>query len=130
MRPRTNSIPETTITTKPMFKTITIAIEGPGADRALGELLTIAGIQGNAQPVEPEEIERDGGVLVVIGTIVGIAGGIVSIVDKLIEWREKWTKADQTKRFSVVIEDANRNRLALDSATPEQITAALQTLAS
>jgi hypothetical protein len=118
------------IGTKPMSKTITVAIEGPGADRALGELLTIAGIQGNAQPVEPDEIERDGGVLVAIGAIVGIAEGIVSIVDQLIEWREKWQKADEAKRLSVVIEDANGNRLALDSATPEQITAVLETLAS
>ena len=106
------------------------SIEGLGADRALGELLTIAGIQGNAQPVEPDEIERDGGVLIAIGTIVAIAEGIVSIVDQLIEWREKWKKADEAKRFSVVIEGASGNRLALDSATPEQITAVLQTLAS
>ena len=80
--------------------------------------------------MEPDEIERDGGVIVAIGAIVGIAGGIVSIVDKLIEWRERWQKADEAKRFSVVIEDANGNRLALDGATPEQITAVLQTLAS
>ena len=93
-------------------------------------MLTIAGIQGIAQPVEPAEIERDGGVLVAIGAIVGIAGGIVSIVDKLIEWREKWQKADEAKHLSVVIEDADGNRLALDRATPEQIAAVLQTLAS
>ncbi|MBA2592794.1 MAG: hypothetical protein H0U97_11270 [Gammaproteobacteria bacterium] len=113
-----------------MSKTITVAIEGPSADRALGELLTIPGIQGNAQPVDPDEIERDGGVLVAIGAIVGIAEGIVSIVDKIIEWREKWKKAGEAKHLSVVIEDPNGNRLALDSATPEQITAVLQTLAS
>ncbi len=114
-----------------MSKTITIAIEGPDAGRALAELLTIPGIQGNAQPAEQEEITRDGGVLVAIGAVVGIAGGIVSIVDKLIEWREKWKKAGQVgRRFSVVIEDAKGNRLALDGATAEQITAVLQTLAS
>lgn len=93
-------------------------------------MLNIAGIQGKARPVEQDENKRDGGVLVAIGAIVGIAGGVVSIVDQLIDWREKWKKADEAKRFSVVIEDANGNRLALDSATPEQITAALQTLAS
>ena len=128
MRPGTIAIQYAV--TKPMSKTITIAIEGPSADRALGELLTIAGIQGTVQSVEPAEIKRDGGVLAAIGAIVGIAGGIVSIVDKLIEWREKWQKSDAAKRFSIVIEDADGNRLALDSATPEQIAAVLQTLAS
>lgn len=128
MRPGTIAIQPST-GTKPMSKIITVAIEGPGADRALGELLTIAGIQGNAQPVEPDEIERDGGVLVAIGAIVGVAGGIVSIVDKIIEWREKWKKAGEARHLSVVIEDANGNRLALDGATPEQIAAVLQTLA-
>ena len=93
-----------------MSKTIRVAIEGPGADRALGELLAIAGIQGIAQPVEPGEIERDGGVLLSIGAIVGIAGGIVSIVDKLIEWREKWQKTGEARHLSIVIEDANGNR--------------------
>jgi hypothetical protein len=116
--------------TKGMSRTIRVSIVGPGADRALGELLAIAGLQGTAQPAEPEEINRDGGVLVSIGAIVGIVGGIVSIVDKIIEWREKWKKAQTAKHLSVVIEDAKGNRLPLENATPEQITAVLQTLQS
>lgn len=66
--------------------------------------------------------------LVAIGTIVGIVGGIASVVSSIIDWREKWKAANQAQRLSVVIEDGRGNRLALDSATPEQITAALQTL--
>ncbi len=113
-----------------MSKTITVAIEAADADRALAELIAIAGIQGNIQPIARDEIERDGGVLVAIGAIVGITEGIISIVDKIIEWREKWKKASATERFSVVIEDANGNRLALDGATPEQIAAVFRNLAT
>ena len=112
-----------------MSKSIKVAVEGPGADRALGELLAIPGIQGNAQPTPPGERTRDGGVLVAIGAIVGIVSGVVTVVDKLIALREKWKK-EAAKSLSVVIEDAKGNRLALDSATPEQITAALQTVAA
>jgi hypothetical protein len=114
-----------------MSKAITVAIEGEGADIALAELLNVAGIEGNVRPAEQEEGTRDGGVLIAIAAIVGIAEGVVSIVDNIIEWREKWTKADQAgRRFRVVIEDANGNRLALDGATPEQIAAVLRSLAT
>ncbi len=113
-----------------MSRTITIAIEGPSADLALSELLSIAGIQGEAQPVDQDEVHREGGTFVAIGAIVGITAGIVSTVDKIMEWWEKWKKTQEAKRLDVVIEDGKGNRLALDSATPEQITTVLQTLVS
>lgn len=113
-----------------MSQSIVIAVEGPEADRALQEFLAIPGIQGTVQPVPRGRAMRDGGVLVVIGAIVGIVGGVASVVSAILDWRERWLKARETTRLSVVIEDARGNRIALDRATPEQITAALQTLAS
>jgi hypothetical protein len=113
-----------------MPQSITIAIEAPEADRALDELFAIAGIQGRTQSVEPGPVYRDGGVLLAIGAIVSIVGGVAQIVSSIIDWRERWKKAHENKQLSVTIEDARGNRLALDKATPEQITAVLQTLAS
>lgn len=113
-----------------MSQSIAIAIEGPDADRALEEFLTIAGIEGNAEPVEVGHAYRDGGALVAIGAIVGIAGGLAQIVSSIIDWRERWKKARENKRLSITIEDARGNRLTLDKASPEQITAVLETLAS
>jgi hypothetical protein len=108
---------------------VTVAVDGPGAHRALEELLSITGIVGEVRPAEPpKKVMRDGGVLAAIGAIVGIVGGVSSIVSAIIEWREKWKQAHESQRLSVVIEDANGNRISLDRATPEQITAALQTL--
>jgi hypothetical protein len=114
-----------------MPQPIAIAIEGPNAGRALEELFAIVGIEGESQPVvERGEVYRDGGVLVAVGAIVGIVGGVAQIVSSIIDWRERWKKAHENKQLSVTIEDARGNRLALDKASPEQITAVLQTLAS
>ena len=108
---------------------ITVTVDGPGAHRALEELLSITGIVGEVRRAEPpKQVMRDGGVLVAVGAIVGIVGGVSSIVSHIIEWRDKWKQAHENERLSVVIEDASGNRISLDRATPEQITAALQTL--
>lgn len=111
-----------------MPKTITIAIEGPGAGRALDDLLGIEGIEGHAEPAERGPVTRDGGLFVAVGAIVGIAVGVAEIVSKILEWRDRLKKAQATNRLNIVIEDAKGNRLLLDNATPEQITAVLQTL--
>lgn len=108
--------------------TITVAIEGDGAARALEELLAIPGLQGSAQPDVGDDPTKDGGVLAAIGIIVGIASGAVTIADKIIAWRDKWKKEADAKRLSVVIQDAKGNRFTLDRATPELVAAALQTL--
>lgn len=112
-----------------LSKTVTVAIEGPAAGRALSELLAVDGIQGDAAPPRAE-VERDGGLLVATGAIVGILGGVATIVDKIVAWRDRWKASRDADRLSVVLEDAKGNRLVLDDATPQQIAAALQTLAS
>jgi hypothetical protein len=112
-------------------KNITVAVEGPGASRALDELLAIAGIVGEAQPpepVDPTRVMRDGGALLAIGAIVALVDSVTSIVSAIIDWRDRWKSAHQDRAPRVVIEDARGNRISLENATPEQITAALQTL--
>jgi hypothetical protein len=111
-----------------MSSTISIVIEGPGAKRALDEFFSIPGIVGDARPVVRERVTRDGGLLVAVGAIVGLVGGISSIVSHILEWREKWKKAHEDDRLSVVIEDAKGNRVSLEDATPEQVATALKTL--
>jgi hypothetical protein len=114
-----------------MSRSISIAIEGPGADRALDELLAIDGIVGEAQQAErfdPGEVTRGAEVLVAIGAIIGVAANIASIVSGILDWREKWNEAHAHQHLSVVIEDARGRRISLNDATPEQITAVLQSL--
>ncbi|MDB4947757.1 MAG: hypothetical protein JWM27_406 [Gemmatimonadetes bacterium] len=109
---------------------ISVAVQGPDAGAALAELLAIPGLVASREPPKPPEprvVTRDGGALVAIGAIVGVVGGVTGIATNVIAWRDAWRKA-HGKRLSVVIEDAKGNRLALDSATPEQVTAVLETL--
>jgi hypothetical protein len=114
-----------------MQKNITVSVEGPGARRALDELLAIAGIVGEAQPAEPVDptrVMRDGGALLAIGAIVALVEGVTSIASAIIEWRDRRKSAQKNPHLSVVIQDAKGNRISLEHATPEQITAVLQTL--
>jgi hypothetical protein len=111
-----------------MSNRIAITIEGAQAKDALAELLAIDGIVGDAPPAHPGPVYRGAGLVEAVGAIVAITGGAASIVSNVLAWREKWQKQRETKRLSVVIQDARGNRLALENATAEQIEAALQTL--
>ncbi len=111
-----------------MMPTLTIAIEGPDSGRALEEFLALPGLEGEWRR-GGEEAEREIGVLVAVGAVVAIAGGVAQVVSSILDWRDRWLRARQSSRLSVVIEDARGNRLALNAATPEEIAAALRTLA-
>ena len=112
-----------------MSNSIAITIDGPGARQALDELFAIDGIVGEPRAAEqPRRVTRDGGLMVAIGAIVGIVGGVTSVVSHILEWRAKWKQAHASQQMSVVIEDARGTRLSLDDATPEQITSVLKSL--
>lgn len=111
-----------------MHAAATLTIEGPHADRALAEFLAIPGIDGAEQP-DGREVFRDPAVLAVVGSLVGIAGGLAGIVSSILDWRGRWLAARDGRRLRVVLHDAHGNRLELADATPEQITQALRTFA-
>ena len=111
-----------------MSRAVKIAIEGPHAERALREFLAIPGIQGHVEAGEESPLQREPGTLVVLGAIVGIASGFITITDKILAWRDHLKKEAKTKRLSVILEDAKGNRLLLEDATPAQVTAALESL--
>lgn len=109
-----------------MRNDIRIAVQGPDADRALAELLSIEGLTGHADPPEPG-VTRDPGVLEAVGTIVSILGTLVGVAAQIVAWRDR--KKAQGARISVIIEDAHGQRFSLENATTEQVAAALQSLA-
>lgn len=113
-----------------MHRHTTIAIEGPDASRALDELLAIPGIEATRSTSQPTVVYRDPGMVSAFGDIIGIVGGIVEIVSAIIEWREKWLKGRGGERMDAVIQDARGNRLLLHSATAEQLTQMLESLAA
>lgn len=111
-----------------MSQSISIAVEGLGASRALDEFFAISGIVGEPRaPEQPRVVTRgDGGLLEAVGTIAGIVGTTAPIVASILKWHAK--RKQENPRFHVVIEDARRNRISLDEATPEQIASVLQSL--
>lgn len=113
-----------------MYKGTTISIEGTGSSRALDELLAIPGIESVRHTPPPKVVYRDPGLLSAVGEIVGIAGGVAGLVSAVIEWREKWLKGRGGSRLDAVIEDSHGNRLLLRSATPEQLTQVLESIAA
>lgn len=98
-----------------------IEIQGPDAAEATKELLAIDGLQGSYQLID--EVER--GILATIATIVAIAGGSLTIGEKLYQWNQKYQKSltnpTGPRIEKVLIIDDNNRRLLLKNATVEQI---------
>lgn len=111
-----------------MQNQILVAIEGLDAAVALDELLAISGIVGTSNPSTDAPPYRDPGLLVAVGTIVGIAGGVAGVVSALIDWRGKWLRRGESQLVNAVIEDTRGNRIFLQSATPEQLTRVLESV--
>ncbi len=109
-----------------MAEPIQIAIEGPGAAAAAAELFATEGIEGSYQV--NDEVTRDG-TLAVIGTIVGIAVGGITIGEKLHGWYQGYQTRDQQQRIEKVLIVTPNSRLLLEDATLEEINAALNPLA-
>ena len=106
--------------------TIQIAIEGPGAKAAAAEIFSIDGIDGSYKTVE--EKKKDGS-LAVIGTIVGIAVGGMTIGEKLHKVYQSHRTKDQQQRIEKMLIVTPNARLLMEDVTPEEITNALKILA-
>jgi hypothetical protein len=105
---------------------IQIAIEGAGAAAAAAELFEFEGINGSYQV--DESVNREGTVAV-IGTVVGITVGAMTIGKKLHKWYRGYQAKEQAQRIEKVLIVTPTSRLLLEDATLEEITAALKPLA-
>jgi hypothetical protein len=103
---------------------IQIAIEGAGAEAAAAELF---GLEGRYQI--SEEVTRDGGTVAIVGTIVGITVGAMTIGEKLNKWYGSYRTQDPQQRIERVLIVTPTSRLLLEDATVEEIAAALKPLA-
>jgi hypothetical protein len=106
---------------------IQIAIEGAGAEAAAAELFGLEGLEGRYQI--SEEVTRDGGTVAIVGTIVGITVGAMTIGEKLNKWYGSYRTQDPQQRIERVLIVTPTSRLLLEDATVEEIAAALKPLA-
>jgi len=109
-----------------MTAPIQIAIEGPGAEAAAAELFAMDEIEGAYEV--PDAVEREG-TLAVIGAIVGIAVGGITIGEKLHKWYNGYRTKDAQQRIEKVLIVTPTSRLLLENATIEEIANALKPLA-
>lgn len=101
--------------------------EGTGADRALEAFVEHTGVKVVLEDSEPMRSDS----LVIVGAIVGIAGGVVTVADRILAWRdhlrEQRKKADE-KPLSAVLESPDGRRVVLEKATREEIVDVLACL--
>ena len=106
---------------------VQIAIAGAGAEAAAAELFSMEGIEGSYQV--DESVSKDGGTLAVVGTVVAITVGAMTIGEKLHRWHQSYRTKDSQARIEKVLIVTKTSRLLLEDATIEDISNALKPFA-
>jgi hypothetical protein len=105
---------------------IQIAIEGPGAEVAAAALFADPEVEGSYGVAEGAEKDTT---LAVIGTVVGITVGAMTIGEKLSKWYQTYKTKDAQERIERVLIVTPTSRLLLEDVTPAEIATALKPLA-
>jgi hypothetical protein len=105
---------------------IQIAIEGAGAAAAAADLFSRSGLEGHYQIDETATKETT---LAVIGGIVGITVGAMTIGETLHKWYQGYRAKAVPERIERVLIVTPTSRLLLEAATIEDIANALKPLA-
>ena len=110
-----------------MNVTLTLRLDGPDADEALDDLLSIDGLRSEVLPEETPQVRGDPDYwLSVTANILEIAFATGWAVQKIREWWEKQRAV--SPRLTCTIEGPGGARLDLNSATAEQVAAVLALL--
>jgi hypothetical protein len=120
--------------------TIALQIEGPGANQAAGSLARIPGLSISVETADELGKEKDLlTTATAIATIIGAAGGVATIADQILSWRDRWAKArrpsradqgddgPQVEKIVLVIEE---RRVLLDDVSAETLARALRRVAN
>jgi hypothetical protein len=105
---------------------IQIAIAGPGAEQAAAALFAETGLEGS---YALEDSATKDTTVAVIGTIVGITVGAMTIGEKLGQWYQTYKTKDESERIERVLIVTPTSRLLLEDVTPAEIAEAVKPLA-
>ncbi len=108
-----------------MMAEIKVSIEGKGSKTAAESLFEIADLQGNWETVNLTPT-KDGGVLAIIATIVGIVGTTLAVAEQIRQWYLQQKKAQ--KKLENVVLVAGDTRVVLENATVDDIRTVLEAL--
>ncbi|MGO9779422.1 MAG: hypothetical protein ACLPKE_33820 [Streptosporangiaceae bacterium] len=102
--------------------TVQVLIEGRAARSAAEDLAALPGLTVNLEPARADGAKKEPSTLAAVAAIVGIAGGIGTLADQILRWRDRWrasrdsTDEKQVERIILVIDD---RRTKLDGVTAE-----------
>ncbi len=112
-----------------------LLIEGREADLAAADLALIPGLTVTVEVLSGQGPEKDlPTTLTAVATVVGMAGGVASISDHILMWRDRWRKshgrpgeqpAKETRVEKIVLIRGDRREL-LDNVTAEIVSKALE----
>ena len=91
---------------------IRVLVDGVGAKEAVEELVSCAGIVGRAEAVPQGSDDKDLVVLTAAATIIGAAGGVTTIIDTMLRWRDRLAKSRETLPRIVIVVGEQRRTLS------------------
>jgi hypothetical protein len=104
---------------------VEIAITGPGAEDAARDLFSKGWFEAEW------ESQREGDSPLVRARLLAIAGGCVTVADKVLGWWESWRKsASAGQALSLVLEGPGGARVAFDTAGRDEVVEVLRVLHS
>jgi hypothetical protein len=104
---------------------VEIAMKGPRAEDAARDLFSKGWFEAEW------ESQREGESPLVRARLLAIAGGCVTIADKVLGWWESWRKSGSaTEALSLVLEGPGGKRVSFDTADRDQVVEVLRVLHS
>ena len=104
-------------------RSVRIVIEGAGAEAAARDFFSRGWFEAEW---ERQEL---GATPIVNANVLAIAGGSVTVADKMLGWWESWRRGNEpAAQLEVVVHAAGGARLALDTASRDSLADVLRVL--
>jgi hypothetical protein len=105
--------------------TIDLVIEGEAAQQAAADLAAIDGLTVSVSRPQGDGPDKELITLAVIASIVGIASGVATVADLIIQWRSRWKAARGAPVEKVVLVVGDR-RVLLERLSDDELAALLK----
>ena len=102
---------------------VRIVMEGAGAEAAARDFFSRGWFEA-----EWERRQEQGASPVVSANVLAIAGGSITVADKMIGWWESWQRQAEAAGLAVVVQGVGGARVALDAASRDSLVDVLRVL--
>lgn len=109
-------------------RAVKFVIEGAEADIATRQLFALGWFEG--EWAEQRRHSTDPGLIAISAEVMALSAGSVTIAANLLQWWERWHKANATttRPLKVTLEAPNGARVQLEGATRDDVADVLRTL--